>query len=86
MPEMEAAEREATAALATELAAIPNLPADDTPDGKDETDNVEVRRWGAPPSFPEDMQAEGAFRDRRGFGPDGFRGCGETVGRALCRA
>ena len=41
MPEMEAAEREATAALETELAAIPNLPADDTPDGKDETDNVE---------------------------------------------
>ena len=51
MPEMEAAEREATAALETELAAIPNLPADDTPDGKDETDNVEVRRWGAPPTL-----------------------------------
>ena len=51
MPEMEAAEREATAALETELAAIPNLPADDTPDGKDETDNVEVRRWGAPPAL-----------------------------------
>ena len=51
MPEMEAAEREATAALETELAAIPNLPADDTPDGKDETDNVEMRRWGAPPTL-----------------------------------
>ena len=49
MPEMEAAEREATAGLETELAAIPDLPADDTPDGKDETDNVEIRRWGAPP-------------------------------------
>ncbi|HEY1779993.1 MAG TPA: serine--tRNA ligase [Roseiarcus sp.] len=51
MPEMEAAEREATAALDTELAAIPNLPADDTPDGKDEHDNVEVRRWGARPTL-----------------------------------
>ncbi len=51
MPEMEAAEREATEALETELAAIPNLPADDTPDGKDETDNVEVRRWGASPAL-----------------------------------
>ena len=30
MPELEAAEREATAALETELAAIPNLPADDS--------------------------------------------------------
>jgi seryl-tRNA synthetase len=51
MPELEAAEREAGAALETELAAIPNLPLDDTPDGKDENDNVEVRRWGAQPAL-----------------------------------
>ena len=51
MPELEAAEREATAALETELAAIPNLPADDTPEGKDESDNVELRRWGARPAL-----------------------------------
>jgi len=30
------------------LAGIPNLPAQDTPPGEDETGNVEVRRWGAP--------------------------------------
>jgi seryl-tRNA synthetase len=53
MPELEAAEREAASALDAELAAIPNLPLDDTPDGKDENDNVEVRRHGAPPSFPD---------------------------------
>ena len=52
MPELEAAEREATAALAAALAEIPNLPLADTPDGKDENDNVEVRRYGAPPAFP----------------------------------
>ncbi len=52
MPELEAAEREMSAALEAELAAIPNLPLDDTPDGRDENDNVEVRRYGAPPSFP----------------------------------
>ncbi len=51
MPELEAAEREAGAALETELAAIPNLPLDDTPDGKDENDNVELRRWGAQPAL-----------------------------------
>ena len=28
--------------------AIPNLPADDVPAGKDENDNVEVSRWGTP--------------------------------------
>ncbi|HSM53511.1 MAG TPA: serine--tRNA ligase [Erythrobacter sp.] len=33
------------------LAAIPNLPADDVPEGADETDNVEVSRWGAQPQF-----------------------------------
>ncbi|SIT84664.1 serine--tRNA ligase [Pontibaca methylaminivorans] len=34
------------AALADKLARIPNLPADDVPDGADETDNIEVNRWG----------------------------------------
>jgi len=51
MPELEVAEREAGAALEAELAAIPNLPLHDTPDGKDENDNVEVRRLGAPPDL-----------------------------------
>ena len=53
MPELEAAEREATKALEDALAEIPNLPFDDVPDGKDENDNVEVRRHGAPPEFPQ---------------------------------
>ncbi len=36
----------------TELALhIPNLPADSTPVGKDETQNVEVSRWGTPRIF-----------------------------------
>ncbi len=33
------------------LLKIPNLPADDVPIGKDETENVEVRRWGKPREF-----------------------------------
>ncbi|HXW20842.1 MAG TPA: serine--tRNA ligase, partial [Roseiarcus sp.] len=41
MPELEAAQKAATEALEGELAALPNLPADDTPDGRDENDNVE---------------------------------------------
>jgi seryl-tRNA synthetase len=51
MPELEAAERESTKALEDALAEIPNLPFDDVPDGKDENDNVEVRRHGAPPTL-----------------------------------
>lgn len=31
--------------------AIPNLPADDVPAGKDETENVEQKRWGTPRAF-----------------------------------
>ena len=38
-------------ALANMLMGIPNLPFDDTPDGADENDNVEVRRWGTPREF-----------------------------------
>jgi seryl-tRNA synthetase len=52
MPELEAAEREAAKALEDTLAEIPNLPFDDVPDGKDENDNVEVRRYGEAPVFP----------------------------------
>jgi seryl-tRNA synthetase len=30
---------------------IPNLPDDSVPDGRDEADNQELRRWGEPPGF-----------------------------------
>jgi len=33
------------------LAALPNIPDDSVPVGKDESENVEMRRWGAPPEF-----------------------------------
>ena len=34
------------------LAGIPNLPLAEVPDGRDETQNVELRRWGSPRNFP----------------------------------
>ncbi|ADC89896.1 seryl-tRNA synthetase [Thermocrinis albus DSM 14484] len=33
------------------LLRIPNLPHDSVPVGEDEKDNVEIKRWGEPPSF-----------------------------------
>ncbi|WP_415920191.1 serine--tRNA ligase [Tateyamaria sp. SN6-1] len=39
------------AELTDALARIPNLPAEDVPDGADEADNVEVNRWGTPQPF-----------------------------------
>ncbi len=50
-PAMEAAERDAIAALDKALAEIPNAPLDSVPDGTDEHDNVEVLRWGEPRRF-----------------------------------
>jgi seryl-tRNA synthetase len=48
----EAVEREINQRLETVLSVIPNIPLEDVPEGKDETGNVEVRRWGTPASFP----------------------------------
>jgi len=42
------AERLAGEALRGLLASLPNIPAADVPEGADEHDNVEVRRWGEP--------------------------------------
>ncbi len=42
---------EVQAALDAILMGIPNLPHASVPDGNDENDNVEVRRWGEPPAF-----------------------------------
>lgn len=39
------------ARLTDMLARVPNLPADDVPEGADEEDNVEVKLWGTPRSF-----------------------------------
>lgn len=61
LPDLEAAEKAAGMLLDNELAAIPNLPAADTPDGKDENDNIEVRRYGAPPKFPDGFKPKEHF-------------------------
>jgi seryl-tRNA synthetase len=48
---LEAEDKELGEALDTILAGIPNLPEADVPDGADETQNVEVRRWGNPRNY-----------------------------------
>jgi seryl-tRNA synthetase len=47
MPQLEAATKAADEELAKELAAIPNLPLDDVPDGVDEHGNVQRHVFGA---------------------------------------
>jgi len=47
------------------LLEIPNLPADDVPEGKDESDNVEIKKWGKPKKFA--------------FKPRGYQELGELL-------
>jgi len=63
LPELEAEQRALADALQDQLAAIPNLPAADVPDGLDETANVEEHRWGTPRTFDFTPQ------DHADFGP-----------------
>ncbi|MFN3516005.1 MAG: serine--tRNA ligase [Novosphingobium sp.] len=51
LPALEAEERELTQRLNDELARHPNLPHASVPDGEDETQNIEVLRWGTPREF-----------------------------------
>jgi seryl-tRNA synthetase len=40
------------AVLEDKLLRLPNLPADDVPEGRDSDGNIEVRSWGKPREFP----------------------------------
>ncbi|HEY9736917.1 MAG TPA: serine--tRNA ligase [Trichocoleus sp.] len=46
LKELEPRERELKEQISAFLLTLPNLPSDTTPVGKDEEENVEVRRWG----------------------------------------
>ncbi|MEL7396276.1 MAG: serine--tRNA ligase [Pseudomonadota bacterium] len=48
---MQAEAKEMDAKLTEMLSALPNIPLDAVPDGEDEDDNVEVRKWGHPRNF-----------------------------------
>jgi seryl-tRNA synthetase len=51
LPAVEAEEKDVAAKLKAALEIIPNLPADDVPDGAGEEDNVEIAHWGTPRAF-----------------------------------
>jgi seryl-tRNA synthetase len=51
MPALEEEDRKLGAELHGLLAALPNIPAADVPEGADESANVELSRWGTPREF-----------------------------------
>jgi seryl-tRNA synthetase len=46
LADLEPQEKELKTQIDTLLLSLPNLPSDSTPIGKNETENVEIRRWG----------------------------------------
>ena len=70
IPQMEANEKAASQELEKKLAEIPNIPADDVPDGKDADDNVEHHRYGARRDFT-----------KEGFAPKQHFEMGEALGQ-----
>lgn len=67
LPVREEAERKQLAALQDILAALPNIPADDVPDGENEESNVEISRWGAPRTFDFKPQEHADFAPALGL-------------------
>lgn len=67
LPAKEEAEREQLAALQDILAALPNIPAADVPDGEDEEGNVEISRWGIPRTFDFTPQEHADFAPALGL-------------------
>ena len=51
IPAAEAEQKKRLDALRDILSALPNAPADDVPIGDDEAANVEIRKWGTPPTM-----------------------------------
>ena len=49
--QLELPKNEAQDSLKELIMALPNIPSEHTPLGKDENDNIEVRRWGTPRDF-----------------------------------
>jgi seryl-tRNA synthetase len=65
--ENKAAPDKIQAELETILLGIPNLPHESVPFGKDEDDNVEVRRWGTPRIFDFEIKDHAALGGKSGW-------------------
>jgi seryl-tRNA synthetase len=80
MGDMEVAEKAAIAALDAALSEIPNTPLADVPEGRDEHDNVETRRIGAPRQFPEGFTPKEHFEIGEALGLMDFEAASRMSG------
>ena len=58
---------DASQALQAVLMSLPNIPDETVPEGRDETGNVEVRRWGTPRGFDVAAQDHVSLGERGGW-------------------
>ena len=63
---LEDEEKQLASSLKEQLLMLPNLPSADSPDGKDENDNIEIRSWGVPRQ-QEGLDEHWAIADRLGL-------------------
>jgi seryl-tRNA synthetase len=66
---LEEEEKALEARLRDQLLTLPNLPAAEAPDGRDERENVEVKRWGEPrrPAAGETLEEHWQIAERLGL-------------------
>ena len=63
---LEEEEKHLSGQLREQLLTYPNLPSPECPDGRDENDNIEVRRWGTPREET-DLEEHWQIADRLGL-------------------
>jgi seryl-tRNA synthetase len=80
MGAIEAEEKAAILALENELAAIPNRPLPEVPPGADESENVETRRIGEKPVFPQDFKPREHFEIGEALGLMDFEAASRLSG------
>ena len=64
---LEEVSRQADVELSDVLMGLPNAPLDDVPDGADEADNDEIKRWGTPRSFDFDPREHWELGEQMGL-------------------
>lgn len=97
LQQLEPGLKEAEKELVEALSLLPNIPADDVPQGKDESENVEIEKKGKTPSFSfkvkdhlqlgEDLEILDVVRAAKVSGPrfGYFKGQGAIMEMALMR-
>ncbi len=64
---LEEQDRQANIELENALIALPNIPEDCVPAGKDEDDNVEIKKWGTPREFDFEPSPHYEFGEKLGL-------------------